>query len=628
MRTKFSRLAALILVALCANLAAFAELRGSICIVKPKATVQAKAVFSDFQTFFARNDEAEIADNFRAEWEDKVSGSGFVVKAAEGVFWVVTNRHVVQSAQSATLSFESSDGVKTELPDCPVVAVDFVSDLAFVEIPAAKLPAGALTLAASVPPDGTDVWSAGYPGLISKPSWQLGRGIISNRNLSVEELGRPADAVFVQHTAPIDPGNSGGPLMVGNVAKPEELRVIGVNTWAAGRRNNTFFSVPVNKLQEALDRAVAMRAIRAAMADKAADSEKLVAAQAALLVDLVNGEKFDEFAYQRIVSFEAATTIGAKPFLKELRSMASKDRKSWLTQLIGYSSLDTLRKYYSYTLFKTYHRAKDKLQYDGVEDAAGLAKGEAVLKFSQGKVQYRARWIIDSGNWSLAEFNIGKAKPSAATKADQSDKADKSDKSKGSDDGETGIGKTTTSGFVLGGGITLPLATSVYQGLGMAAKIGYDLDFAPFIGMQVGLGVQNEHVDSAEYTHDYYGYPTYTKTNYLDLGIDFGLKLKLPISIGKGYIMPYAIGGFGIYIPLEQTQSNSISSSYSNVLPLSFGLNYGFGVEFSFDTEIAFGAELSWIRQLSMGAFTQLAGRGMPVIIYVKFVNDFVAEVY
>ncbi len=49
-----------------------------------------------------------------------------------------------------------------------------------------------LPFADAVPPDGTEVWTAGYPGLLGKPSWQLAKGVFSNRRVVVEDLG-PAE---------------------------------------------------------------------------------------------------------------------------------------------------------------------------------------------------------------------------------------------------------------------------------------------------------------------------------------------------------------------------------------------------------------------------------------------------
>lgn len=91
--------------------------------------------------------------------------------------------------------------------------------------------------------DGMEVYSAGFPGLAGKPLWQLGKGIVTNSSARIKELLNPDISVLIQHSAEVDGGNSGGPLLI--AAKNSiGYEVAGINTWKATYRQNTNFAIP------------------------------------------------------------------------------------------------------------------------------------------------------------------------------------------------------------------------------------------------------------------------------------------------------------------------------------------------------------------------------------------------
>lgn len=76
--------------------------------------------------------------------------------------------------------------------------------------------------------------------------------MISNRRVIVEDLGPAEHAVYTQHFAPIDPGNSEGPLLTENPADLSTIRVVGINTWMIRGRQNANFAVHLEKLKAAI----------------------------------------------------------------------------------------------------------------------------------------------------------------------------------------------------------------------------------------------------------------------------------------------------------------------------------------------------------------------------------------
>ncbi|WP_188849040.1 S1C family serine protease [Aureimonas glaciei] len=126
--------------------------------------------------------------------ETDSSGSGFVV-SADG--WVLTNAHVAGSCRQVLVgTYGPADSV----------VLDRVNDLALVHVGARLGPP--LRLAAGMPRLGEDVLALGFPlRSILADSLNVTRGNVSSL------LGLANDARYLQISAPVQPGNSGGPLV-------------------------------------------------------------------------------------------------------------------------------------------------------------------------------------------------------------------------------------------------------------------------------------------------------------------------------------------------------------------------------------------------------------------------------
>ncbi|MFT8780080.1 endopeptidase [Acetobacter orientalis] len=137
-------------------------------------------------------------------------GSGFLI-SADG--YVVTNNHVVKGATKVTVTLD--DG--TTLP-AKVIGRDGKTDLALLKVtPSQKLPFIELGESDDVQP-GEWVIAVGNPyGL----GGTVTAGIVSARGRDINE--GPYDN-FIQIDAPINRGNSGGPLFT------QDGKVVGVNT--------------------------------------------------------------------------------------------------------------------------------------------------------------------------------------------------------------------------------------------------------------------------------------------------------------------------------------------------------------------------------------------------------------
>jgi S1-C subfamily serine protease len=174
------------------------------------------------------------------------AGSGVVV-TPDG--YVLTNEHVVQGVQDARVAFVDGRSVSAV-----VVGRDPSTDLAVLRAQAGALPyarlsttrplrAGQLVVAVGNPFGFESTVSA---GVVSA----LGRSLRSRHGRLIEGV--------VQHTAALNPGNSGGPLV------DARGRVVGVNTAIIAMAQGIGFAVPAGTAQWVLTEILTQGRVRRA----------------------------------------------------------------------------------------------------------------------------------------------------------------------------------------------------------------------------------------------------------------------------------------------------------------------------------------------------------------------------
>lgn len=140
----------------------------------------------------------EEIDNKPTQW----SGTGFALQ--EG--YIVTNYHVVEDAISIIV--QGGDQLFGEKLEAKVIATDKINDLAILKINkhigTIDLPYSVKTITSEV---GEEVWVLGYPLTSTMgDEIKLTTGVISAKS------GYEGNPSMYQVSAPIQPGNSGGPL--------------------------------------------------------------------------------------------------------------------------------------------------------------------------------------------------------------------------------------------------------------------------------------------------------------------------------------------------------------------------------------------------------------------------------
>jgi S1-C subfamily serine protease len=183
--------------------------------------------------------------NLQGQRGDQMGAGSGVIVAPEG--YILTNNHVVQGA--GRLEVRTADG--TTLP-ARLAGADPATDLAVLRTDAGGLPyasfgdSGALSVGQLAIAIGNPLGfnSTVSTGVLSA----LGRALRSRDGRLIENI--------IQHTAPLNPGNSGGPLV------DSRGRVIGINTAIIPTAQGICFSIPSNTASWVLPQLVADGRVR------------------------------------------------------------------------------------------------------------------------------------------------------------------------------------------------------------------------------------------------------------------------------------------------------------------------------------------------------------------------------
>lgn len=180
-------------------------------------------------------------------------GSGFVY---DGEGTVVTNYHVIEGAKQAEIKFSD----QSSAPVTGFLVVSPGKDLAILRFSPAGRKLKPLAVAARRPSKGESVLAFGAPrGLGSTVSDGIVSSIRQGTELRdtfkamtkvdvyVEHLHYDLDAVWIQTTAPISGGNSGGPLM--NL----QAQVVGLNTWNRTDGQNLNFAISAEHIKKLME---------------------------------------------------------------------------------------------------------------------------------------------------------------------------------------------------------------------------------------------------------------------------------------------------------------------------------------------------------------------------------------
>jgi S1-C subfamily serine protease len=168
-----------------------------------------------------------------------VLGTGFVITYDQS-FYVVTNFHVVDDYLNPTVTFSDGNAYLAK-----VVGADGYSDLAIVSVNSPPSEFHPLQLGSSSDLKvGDPVVAIGNPYGLSNT---ITVGIVSQIGRSIQTgMGNFAIANTIQFSAPVNPGNSGGPLINSNGL------VVGITAASVTAAQGLSFAIPSNTIAREL----------------------------------------------------------------------------------------------------------------------------------------------------------------------------------------------------------------------------------------------------------------------------------------------------------------------------------------------------------------------------------------
>lgn len=180
-------------------------------------------------------------DVFRRPYYSQVQGSGFVYNF-NGQIVVITNYHVVEDAINITVTFINGNGYAAT-----VLGLDPYADLAILSTDASQNDYSTLEIVDSATLQvGDPVIAVGNPyGLAGS----MTTGIVSalGRTVTEEMSGYYPIANVIQMSAPINSGNSGGPLL------NYQGQVIGITTAIVSDSQGLGFAIPSSTVKREIE---------------------------------------------------------------------------------------------------------------------------------------------------------------------------------------------------------------------------------------------------------------------------------------------------------------------------------------------------------------------------------------
>jgi len=330
-------------------------------------------------------------DNYASELENIKRGnrgSGFLYLDQRGNNYIITNYHAIVGAYRLAVTFENEKGEKTVYQNLSVLGINEAWDLAILAFPDGQKPfRRGLTLSTAQQSSGITVYAAGYPWMSGVPVWIFYQGsIINPRTMPPREVDW-----FIQHNAPMNPGNSGGPLLIEDRRSPLRYSVIGINTFLSNLQGANF-AIPAERLEIFIQRSL----------EQTVSFESRLEAFMQLLVRSTT----TAFAYRELSSFLSSTMINADPISAATSTMNFDS----IANEVHLNPINGISWAVAYSMIENpvYKSAQKPLAQRSAPPEIIFKNdnygGGYTVKILINGYPYRTEWIREYGTWKLDEF--------------------------------------------------------------------------------------------------------------------------------------------------------------------------------------------------------------------------------
>ncbi|MDR0456483.1 MAG: serine protease [Treponema sp.] len=503
-----------------------------------------------------------------------LSGSGFVYVAADGTCYVLTNEHVVTQSEALSITFEKQDGSKTVYERLKVLFVDEEKDLAILVFDAGVKPfTQSLTFSTTAVDEGTDVFAAGFPGLGNTAIWQFSRGTVSNAaaripkdNINDETIGP-----YIQHTAQVDPGSSGGPLLTAATGARTGYTVAGINTLSVRRRQATNYAIPINQVRAFID---------TALSKEPANDRELIARK---IDDFIKGLKANKAVYDHIAKFisNTCTASNAEFAISELLDKAPRSVLEDIGNTFASDPVQGMNAAVAWNIENSMRTKSGTLKIN-LDSLERNDKGDFNVIFNVNDTLVKSEWVKEYGVFRMDTFGtITGDKDLLAEKQKKKD-MDKNLKT------DYDFAVSASYAYVLNHGSAIHVATRILNPFTVGADLFYGLGADEYfhIGTNVGYAhpIRLNSFALTPFGEAGVSYVTSKSTGSLmDLSDNIGFGFAIPVTLKAGLMFTSAAvpGLFGhlFYehnIILFEDKNKSIKNHGIIGVGIGYGFNFGF----------------------------------------------------
>jgi serine protease Do len=355
------------------------------------------AYLGKFKADFERRGNGDAAKGIDNYLKGR-SGTGFIYVAPDGANYIITNHHVITQSYGISVTFEKQDGGKVKYDGLKIIAADEDMDIALLVFPAGGAPfAKGLSFLDRPVTEGEDVYSAGFPAFGAVSLWQFGRGMVSNARVEFPEDDNDETSrimgPYIQHTAQVDPGNSGGPLLVQVQGVPAGYAVAGINTLSARFRQATNFSIPIDRVNAFLN---------SALGPKPEDERPLLEAR---VNSFIGGLGESRAVYEHIAKYlsNACIAENAEYALIETLRNANRTVQDGIIQAFVYSPVEGMGYAVAWTIENTLRAGSPRISI-AVDRVAPNSKNGYTVTFTINNKTISSDWVNDYGIWRISAF--------------------------------------------------------------------------------------------------------------------------------------------------------------------------------------------------------------------------------
>jgi|GEM_PF-553967 len=505
----------LLLIVLLSNgfeIIAQGSLRDFVVIVKPTYHESTTKFLKEYSERLKNHEYNSSADFLKTFIEGKGFGSGFFVKANNGKVYLLTNKHVVLQAATVTAEFSKTDGSSLVYEGGTIVSIAENEDLALIAFPDETNIKNVLQLSDVQPEDGNTIFSAGYPGMAGKPSWQLSMGIISNAAFHMENLDEENKTTAIQHTAQIDRGSSGSPLLVADKNQKLGYAVIGLNTWKIKDRENVNLAIPSS--------AIAKFIRNATKNDRILTNDSLERTSIQFASDISHGYK----NILKYISYDYISKLSVDNFYSFF-DHASEDVQNDISMALNNGHpIEAVRIALANAIYMSIAKNKNDIQFSSIKGNISVQESSSVIYLVNQK-PVNCSWIIEQNSLKINSFSSLKIF-----------------------DINKSVGKSWDFGYDLNVGADLAIPFTA------AEKTGYGLEFEAAVPgfNKAFLGASLHKYSHLSYKKEF-DYDLYKDiitdtgfSNYSELCLNLGF--QYPLQISKLFFIPYIKGSIGAYM--------------------------------------------------------------------------------